>query len=206
LLIAGAGGHGRVVADAALRSGQFSEIAFLDDGFPGLAVREGWPVLGRLDSLPRHCDGNTGFFPAFGDAVMRLAELDRARGLALECPTIVHPDASVSDHAQVGSGSVVCAGAVIAIGAVLGKGCIVNHGAMVDHDCRVGDGAHLCPGTCLAGNVTVGNRAWVGIGAVAKQGVNIGADSVVGAGAVVIADVPAGKTHVGVPAREVIRK
>jgi sugar O-acyltransferase (sialic acid O-acetyltransferase NeuD family) len=205
LLIAGAGGHGRVAADAALASHRFSQVAFLDDGYPAVVTAEGWPVIGGLDSLQR-CHGEfTMFFPAFGDAKLRLNELARATSVGYDCPAIIHPTATVSNHATVGPGSIVCAGAVVATGATIGLGCIVNTGATVDHDCRIDDGVHICPGAHLAGNVQIGCRTWFGIGAVAIQGVSIGESSTIGAGAVVVADVPGAVTYVGIPARELAR-
>jgi acetyltransferase-like isoleucine patch superfamily enzyme len=83
----------------------------------------------------------------------------------------------------------------------MGRACIVNTAATIDHDCWLGDGVHVCPGTHLAGNVSIGDRAWIGIGSAVRQRLEIGADAVVGAGAAVVADVPSGKTVVGVPAR-----
>ena len=205
LLIAGAGGHGRVVADAALASGKFSQIAFLDDGFPSLVIREKWPVVGRLDSLPTFFGEYTMLFSAFGVAAFRLKVVMRASEVGFKCPTIVHPASTVSRYASIGNGSIVCAGGIVNIGVELGHACIVNTGATVDHDCRIDEGVHICPGGHLAGNVEIGSRTWFGVGAVAKQGVKIGADVTIGAGAVVISDVPAGKTFVGIPAREMIR-
>ena len=205
LLIAGAGGHGRVVADAALASGKFTQVAFLDDEFPSLVIRESWPVIGRLDSLPDFVGEYKMFFSAFGVADFRLQVVRRAIEVGFDCPAIVHPAATVSRYASVGSSSIVCAGGIVNIGVDLGCGCIVNTGATVDHDCRIGEGVHICPGGHLAGTVEIGARTWFGVGAIAKQGVRIGADVTIGAGAVVVSDVPAGKTFVGIPAREMIR-
>ena len=78
----------------------------------------------------------------------------------------------------------------------------MNTGATVDHDCRLAEGVHVCPGAHLAGNVSVGARTWFGLGALAKQGISIGADVTVGAGSVCLEDVRDGVTIFGVPARE----
>ncbi len=205
LLIAGAGGHGRVVADAALSSGRFSQVAFLDDGYPSLTIREDWPLLGKLESMSGFLGEYTMLVAAFGDATFRLKVLTRALEIGYVCPSIIHPAAVVSRYAIIGDGAVVFAGSVINVGAEIGRGCIVNTGATVDHDCRLDEGVHICPGAHLAGNVKIGARSWFGVGAAARQGVSIGADVMIGAGAVVVADVPAGKTFVGVPARELNR-
>jgi len=93
------------------------------------------------------------------------------------------------------------AGAVLNPDVSVGAGGIINTGACVDHDCRLGEGVHVCPGVSLAGNVVVGDRAWVGIGSCVRQGVHIGRDVVVGAGATVITDIADGLTVGGTPAR-----
>lgn len=206
LLIAGAGGHGRVVADAALTSGAFSEIGFADDRYPSLTLPEGWPIVATLDDGWRHLGRYDAFVAAFGDAALRLEMLALALGQGARCPAIVHATAFISRYASMGDGSVACPQAVVGVGARLGVGCIVNSGATVDHDCNLADGVHVCPGAHLAGDVTIGARTWFGIGAVVKQGVTIGPDVIVGAGAVVIRDVPANTMVVGNPARVLKQK
>lgn len=203
LLILGAGGHGRVLADAAERSAVgWQEIAFLDDGFPQLAVAGPWKVVGRfadLGGLRRDFDACV---PAVGKALLRLSLLERARTAGFDVPVLTHPQAVVSAHARLGPGSFVAAAAVVAIGSDIGPGCIINTAATVDHDCRLAAGVHIGPGAHLAGNVEIGERAWFGIGAIARQGVRIGADATVGAGAVCVENVRDGAVVSGVPARE----
>lgn len=203
LLIIGAGGHGRVVADTAARSAaQWSEIAFLDDRYPSLAVAGPWSVVGRFPDLEGLAPRFDACISALGDARLRLDLLERARIAGFQLPVVVHPHAAISPHARIEHGSFVAACAAVNIGSELGPGCIVNTGATVDHDCRLGAGVHICPGAHLAGGVEIGERSWFGIGAVARQGVRIGADVTVGAGAVCLEDVRDGATVSGVPARE----
>jgi sugar O-acyltransferase (sialic acid O-acetyltransferase NeuD family) len=203
LLIAGAGGHGRVVADAAEISAEnWDQIAFVDDRYPELAVSGLWQVVGKLDDLSGLAGNFDACIAAVGSASLRLSLLDRSRSYGFNIPVIVHPQATVSRHARLEPGSVVVAGAVVNIGTDIGMGCIINTGATVDHDCRLGAGVHICPGAHLAGNVAVGARSWFGIGAIARQGIRIGADVTVGAGAVCLEDVRDGVVVVGAPARE----
>ena len=205
LLIGGAGGHGRVVADAASLTGDWTEIAFVDDGESGESDGSDshlWPVLGTVTDLLRLAGQYRSFLAACGDATLRLRWLDEAETLGFNLPVLIHPGAIVSQNAKLGAGTVVLAGAVINIGARLGRGCIVNTGGTVDHDCHLGDGVHVCPGAHLAGEVRVGDRAWLGIGSAVRQRIAIGADTTVGAGAVCVSDVSDGSVVVGVPARE----
>lgn len=203
LAIIGAGGHGRVVADAASAAG-WDSIVFIDDDSTS-PVSGIWPVIGGTDWLRAHVRDFTGVFVAVGDNAIRLNLLRDLEGRDGPIPLIVHPKAIVSSHAELGAGSVVIGGACINIGAVIGKAVIVNSAATVDHDCVLGDGVHISPGANLAGGVRVGDRSWIGIGAVVRQGISIGRDAVVGAGAVVVRDVAAGVTVVGNPARPVER-
>lgn len=185
LILLGAGGHARVVADAVRANGGVVERM--------LERHEEHEVA----ELAARCD----FVPAIGaQAARRRASLDAlAKGAALA--SVVHPSAVVSPEARIGAGAVVLAGAVVNPGAEIGRFAIVNTAASVDHDCRLADGVQLGPGARLAGEVTVGEDACVWTGAVVAPGLRIGARAVVGAGAVVVEDVPEGATVVGNPAR-----
>lgn len=203
LLIVGAGGHGRVVAEAASRSQQIESVAFLDDRFPELKSAFDWPVVGRLADLPSQVASFDSCIAAFGDSRLRLDVLAAAESLGFGLPAIVHPKATIARCVRVAEGTVVFAGAIVNIGAVIGRGVIVNSGAVVEHDCELEEGVHICPAASLAGGVTVGRCSWIGIGASVVEQVRIGAEVTVGAGAVCLRDVRDRQTVAGVPAREI---
>jgi sugar O-acyltransferase (sialic acid O-acetyltransferase NeuD family) len=204
LWIAGAGGHGGVVADAARASGLWRDMLFFDDRLAHRA--DGVETAGSTTALIDRCASaapeSFEVIVAFGDNVRRLELSERLLAAGARLATVVHPFTAISASAVVGAGSVVLAGAVLNPGARVGRAAIVNTRASVDHDCAIGNGVHLCPGATLAGNVVVDDLAWIGIGACVIQGVSIGRSAVVGAGAAVIADVGAGTVVVGNPARE----
>jgi len=201
LLVVGAGGHGKVVADTAMEMGCWSRIGFVDDRGGYLQQVAGVQVVGCLADLKSLRSEWSAAVVAIGDARQRLGILEGIRDLKFELPVIAHPSAVVSRLATVGAGTVIFAQAAINAGASVGAGCIVNTGATVDHDCQLGDGVHVCPGVNLAGNVRVGARSWIGIGSAVRQGISIGWGVMVGAGSVVIQDVPDAVTVYGVPAR-----
>lgn len=126
-----------------------------------------------------------------------------ASHLPLRWTTAIHPSSTIHPSAQIGEGTVICAGAVIQPDAEFGAHCIVNTASSVDHDCNIGDFVHIAPGTHLAGHVTIHRSAFLGIGVTAIPGVQVGENTVVGAGAVVIQDLPAEVVAVGIPARVV---
>ena len=79
--------------------------------------------------------------------------------------------------------------------------CVLS--SSVDHECVIGDGVHIAPGAHLAAGVTVERGSWVGIGSVVRGGVHIGSDVMIGAGSVVLHDIPDGALAYGVSARVV---
>ena len=208
LLILGAGGHAKVVAETALASGVASNVAFLDDRCTGLNACLpvlGWPVMGPL-VLSLQAETAAQFdaaVVAIGHAATRLHWIQQLQDAGYHLPVLMHPTAWVSPSAQLGPASVVFAQVAVHAQASIGTGAILNTGCSVDHDAQISDAVHICPGARLAGEVQVGRCSWIGIGASVIQQVCIGSDVSVGAGAAVIRDLADGVTAVGVPARVV---
>lgn len=196
LVILGAGGHGRVVADAALASGRYDRVSATDRD-PARCVGELVPMV-PLRAINAPAAGE-GVHVAIGNAAHRERECNALGAAQLQ--SVVHPDATVSPSAQAGAGCFIAARAVVAPGAVLGTSVIVNHGAVVDHDVRVGDFTHIAPQVALGGGAVIGSRVLVGAGAVVLPGVRIADDVIVGAGAVVREHITQAGVHAGVPAR-----
>jgi sugar O-acyltransferase (sialic acid O-acetyltransferase NeuD family) len=203
LLILGAGGHGRVVADSALRAG-YDRVAFLDDKASTQASGP-FRILGTLAELAETMADWDSAFVAIGNNSRRLELFRELRRLGYQTPALVHPGATLSPYAKVADGAFIAPGAIINFGTTIGAAAIINTGSTIDHDCAVDAGAHISPGAHLAGEIVVGECAWIGIGASVINRIRIGAHSIVGAGAAVIRDVDAHATVVGVPAAPVRR-
>lgn len=199
LLILGAGGQGKVVADAAALAGE-AHVAFVDDRFPALAALGHWPVVATADLAPLRARSSR-LHVAIGDGATRERLARAALELGFTLVTVRHPSAVVSPFASIGAGSYLGPLACVNVDATLGLCTIVNTSASVDHDCTIADFCHVAPGAHLAGNVRVGPRSWIGLGAAVRGGISIGSDVMVGAGAVVVKDVDDGATVAGVPAR-----
>lgn len=200
IVIIGAGGHGRVVADLCDLLGAWQEIAFLDDRFPEIRTCGEWEVVGTSADIPAAAAGSE-FALGIGSNPTRRKILEIVRQAGGVLPPLIHPSAAVSRRSRLGPGSVVLATAAVNIGAEAGAGAIINTGASVDHDCQLGEGVHICPGASLAGTVRVGDLAILGVGCSVRQGIIIGAGATVGAGAAVVADVLPGAVVAGVPAK-----
>ena len=202
LLVFGAGGHGKVVADVA-RSAGYAVAGFIEDG----EARHGAAFFGasivawtRLLAARAGLD-DVAVALGIGDNAARQACQGRVLAAGLEVATLVHARATVAPTARLGPGTVVMAGAVVNPDATVGEGGIVNTGAVVEHDCVLGAFVHLSPNAALGGAARIGARTHLGLGAVALPRVVVGSDVTVGAGAVVTRDVGDGLTVVGVPAR-----
>ena len=194
LVIYGAGGHGRVVADAARAAG-LELLGFLDDTAPPAAADE--TLLDAADPRLKAA----GFIVAIGDNATRLRITRRLVTEGRQVTSVVHPDATMSPLATVGDGVYVGARAVVGPGAALATAVLVNTAAVVEHDGQIAAGAHIAPGAVLAGAVQVGEAALVGLGARVLPGLSVGAAAVVGAGAVLTVNAAAGRVYTGMPAR-----
>jgi len=208
ILVIGAGGHGKVVADVAYSAG-FKILGYLDrnaDKLGSAVVAGRGKVMFTDDTLPptflksgKIRGKRIAVALGIGDNAARLRYADMLAAAPL--PALVHKSATVSGEAVVEGGAVVMAQAAVNPGARICRGAVVNTSAVVEHDCVLGEGAHLGPGAVLCGNVHIGKLAFVGAQAVVIPGVRIGEGATVGAGCVVLKDVPAGATVVGNPAR-----
>ena len=200
LLILGAGGHGRAVADLAQACG-WRVAGFTER--PGAARAE---VLGVDEDAARLIAEGRADAAVVGigaTSLRRRAELWDALGRAgAPRPTLVHPRATVSPSCRIGAGSVVFPGCVLGADVEIGDNVVLYSGVIAEHGTRVGDHAYCSPGVVLSGAVVVESGAFLGSGAVVLPGLVVGAGGVVAAGAVVTADVPPGRTVRGVPARE----
>lgn len=205
MIIAGAGGHGRVVLDILRQANEHHPVGFLDNNAALHGRRiDGLPVLGSLDELSElRRRGISGATVAIGDNGTRRALGDTIEQCEFELINAIHPSAQLATTVSLGKGVVVAAGSLVCAHCQIGDFVILNTGCIIDHESMIGTAAHICPGVKLAGHVTVEAGAHVGIGATVTQNLRVGFESIIGAGAVVIRDVEPMTTVVGVPARAV---
>lgn len=202
VVILGAGGHAREVADILRMQSATEVIGFIDENrllhdnqIDGLRVLGDWTWFEGVDlaQITAIC--------AIGSPHTSRRLLRRAENLGLSFAQAISPLAYISTYAQLGTGITVFPHAVINAGSVIGSHSILNVAATVSHDSKVGRYTNINPGAHLAGNVKIGEGCYIGMGANVIQGRSIGAWSIVGAGACVTSDLPANVTAVGVPAK-----
>ncbi len=201
LLIIGASGHGKVVADIAIKMNKWKSIAFLDDD-ESINTSMGLEVIGKTSDVFTYKD-EADLFVAIGnnDTREKIQKEFEAEGLSIA--SLVHPSAVIGTDVEVGIGTAVMAGVVINSASMIGKGCIINTSCSLDHDNMIEDYVHISPGANLAGTVRIGKGSWIGIGSVISNNVNICRSCKVGAGAVVVKDITEPGIYVGVPVRRV---
>ncbi|WP_297506522.1 acetyltransferase [uncultured Caulobacter sp.] len=200
VVIIGGGGHAKVVIESLRATGE--SVAAIVDADPTPRAVLGVPVVGDDLALgDLRGQGLSKLFVAIGDNRLRQKLAGKAREQGFSLVNAVHPSAVISPSARLGVGVAVMAGVAINAKTRVEDLAIINTGAVVDHDCRLGEACHVGPASALAGGVSVGARAFLGVGARAIPGVAIGADAIVGAGGVVVRDLPDGVLAVGVPAR-----
>lgn len=207
VLIIGAGGHAKVLADALLASGR-QVLGFLEnsakDGHHA-EVLPGLLVLGTDEVL-------LNYKPAEVELVNGLGGID-CGGLRRRVQTkleadgwhfsgVCHPASQVSPFAFVSAGVQLLANCVVQAGARLGMGTIINTAAVVEHDSTLEEYVHVAPRAVLCGNTHVGCNSHIGAGAIVRQGLILGSNTLVGAGAVVVKDFEGQGTLIGVPARQ----
>lgn len=200
LAILGAGGHGKVVGDIALSAG-WRVVDFYDDAFPDKKLMDDLSIQGSFDSLLEMADMYDGFHVAIGDNRVRLKILNQLLNLNLPCPKIIAPSAVISPTVKIGTGVSVMPNVVVNSKTIVGNGAILNTSCSVDHHCEVAAGVHIGPGAHLAGDVSIGVCSLVGISSTIIQGKVIGDNTIIGAGSVVISDIPNNVTAVGVPSK-----
>lgn len=198
VIVIGASGHGKVVADIVQKSGD-KIVGFLDDNILLPSRFIGFPLLGTVDKYEKFKD-EAEFVIAIGNASIR--EKIAKKLFDVKWYTAIHPSAEISSlNVNISEGSVIVANAVINTGSYIGKHCIINSSAVVEHDNIIEDFVHISVGAKLAGSVHIGKATWVGIGAIINNNITVCGDCMIGAGAVVVKNIDVSGTYIGVPAK-----
>lgn len=198
VVIIGASGHGKVIADIIIKSGD-KVVGFLDDSVEKGTKIVGFDVLGGSKDYLDYTECE--FIVAIGNQAVRR---NFAESLPVKWYTAIHPTAVISSlDVTIGEGTAIMANAVINSSTKIGKHCIINTSSVIEHDNILGDYVHISPNVTLSGVVSVGENTHIGAGVATKQVVNIASDCIIGAGAAIVEDITESGTYAGVPARRI---
>lgn len=203
IVIIGASGHGKVVADIA-KLNNYEEIIYLDDDISKKNCGD-HVIVGKINDIEKF-DINYDFFVAIGDNLVRKKISRLLSDKGYRQPTLIHPSAIIDNTAIILEGSVIMAGVIINADVVIKHGVIINTAASIDHECVINDFVHISPGVHIAGNVKIEQNSWIGIGSQIIQNVNIGKNVIVGAGATVIENIENNIIVTGTPAKMLKKK
>ena len=192
LIIIGAGGHGKAIADNALKNG-YTDICFIDDDAVGTCLD--LPIIGTSADITDLNDGKTDFIIGIGNNAVRK---EIAEKYSVNWVSLIHPSAQIATHVSIGKGTVVMAGAVINVCATVGSHCIINTHAVVEHDNVVEDYVHISPNAALGGTVRIGKETHIGIGATVINNIEICANCIVGAASLVLRNINKNGTFYGI--------
>jgi sugar O-acyltransferase (sialic acid O-acetyltransferase NeuD family) len=199
-VIIGYSGHAYVILDILL-SDNYNIIGYCDNEYKAenpfhlqyLGTENDKSILSNIEK----CN----IFIGIGNNKIRSQIFEKLIKRKINCPIAIHNRSTISQYAQVGSGSVIMAGAIINAMAQIGNAVICNTSSVIEHECIIGSYSHIAPGAVLAGNVTVGKNSFIGANSVVKQGVTIGSNVIIGAGSVILRNIPDGSKVYGNPAR-----
>ena len=207
IVIIGASGHASVVCDIVRSQDKYRVVGFIDKNLPLGKSCNGLEILGREEDIPELVKSVDlqGALIAIGDNYSRWQIFKRIRKIAPELLFVdaIHPDSCVAETAELGAGTVIMAGVVVNPRCRIGEFCILNTAASLDHDSVMEDYSCLAPGVVTGGNVFIGKFSAVCIGASLTHNIKIGSRTVVGAGSVVLDDLPDQVLAYGTPARVV---
>lgn len=204
VILLGAGGHARVLAEILLAQGN-SLLGATDVHAPTSSSHTtGLVYLGGDTNVFTHDPDSVllvNGVGSVGPVTARRALYQRFNEAGYRFASVCHATAVISPSARLGEGVQILAAAVVATGAQLGDNVLINTRAVIEHDCTVGDHCHIASGAVVCGGCRIEADVHIGAGATVNQGIRIGTGAVIASGSVVIADVPPHTLVAGVPAR-----
>lgn len=207
LVLIGGGGHARdifgLIEDInEVNPASISITTILDDTWENKKRFQGCNVE-LVVGIERNLNPGDKFIICIGYPKNRklLGEMALKNGLA-PFEALVHPSANIAKNCQIGAGSVILGATSLSPNVIVGRNSHISQGAIVGHDTIVGDNVSVMPGARISGNVVIGSNVLIGSGAVILEKIIIGEEAVIGAASLVTRNVDAGKTVMGIPAKE----
>lgn len=207
IVIIGASGFGREVQWLIKRINDISETwniwGYIDDGIEVDTYIDGYPVLGNVEYL-NNLEEKIAVVCAVGNAKTRKKIIERiAQNENLSFPNIIDPSVKYSHRVTVGKGNIICADTIMTVDISIGNFNIINLDCTIGHDDIIKSFVTIYPSVNVSGNVQLNELCEIGTGTQIIQGLTVGAGTIVGAGAVVVRDLPEECTAVGSPAKPI---
>lgn len=201
-ILLGCSGHALVVAEAALLN-SIILLGYADFKASTLNPYQLTYLGDETKSDFKHWHLAEHYILGVGSNAIRAKIADRVKALGGICLTIIHPDASLAKLIKIGAGTFIARNVAVNPLAEIGQNVILNTSCSIDHECRIADNVHIAPGAVLAGNVKVGKGAFIGANTFIREGISIGNEAVIGAGSVVVKDVPSKMVVAGNPSKRI---
>jgi sugar O-acyltransferase (sialic acid O-acetyltransferase NeuD family) len=207
IAIVGAGGFGReikIILDNINKiKSTYNFIGYYDDGVATESLINGFPILGRIDDLKNVCE-ELSIIIAIGNPVIKKKVISSIRNNYISFPNIISPNALISDDfVSLGKGNIICAGTILTCNIEIKDFVILNLMCTVGHDTTINSYCSFMPSVNISGEVTINDGVYVGTGAKIINQLEIGANTIVGAGAVVAKSLPPNCTAIGIPAKPI---
>lgn len=197
VIIIGAGGHAKVIADIILNSGD-KVVGFLDDKLKKNEYVLGLPILGKIDNLSEYNE----HFVVIGIGSNYIRKKISEKFPDIKYYTAIHPTATIGLNVTIGEGTVIMGNAVINTSSNVGRHCIINTGSLIEHDNTLEDYVHISPNATLGGTVFVGALTHIGLGASVRNNIFITGNCVIGVGSVVVDSIKEKGIYMGIPAKK----
>ena len=206
IAIIGAGGFGRevkmLIDNINEKSHQFDIIGFFDDKHFDKPIN-GIPYLGKIEEINK-VDYPLSIAVAIGDPTTKKLIIQSIQNNNIEYPNLIHPSVIIGkDEVQFGKGNIICAGVIITVNIKINDFIILNLSCTVGHDTEIGSFSSFMPTVNISGEVNIKEGVYVGTGAKIINLLEIGENTIIGAGAVVSKSLPSNCTAVGIPAKPI---
>lgn len=193
IVLVGGGGHCASCIDVIEQESKFQIAGIVDvpDKFGTTLL--GYPIIGNDEELSKLAENYQYFLITLGQIKSpqrRIALFEQLLQLGATLPTIVSPQAYISRHATIGTGTIVMHNSMINTSATVGANCIINSCSLLEHDAVVGDHCHISTGAILNGGTQVAECTFIGSGSVIRDNIRIGSHSLIGGGVSVMEEVP----------------
>lgn len=203
LIIIGAGCvGGHIASNLNYYTSEYNLLGFLDDNKARIGEEfVGYPILGNLDTI-KYYPSTIAIFIGIAFPTVKLKVLNRLKKYGCSnFPSLISKFTWVSKNVQIGAGSILYPGTTINYNCSIGNFVVINMNCAIGHDCAIESFVSFAPGVLLGGNTLIDKATQMGIGAKSIQGMTIGQNCIIGAGAVIIKDVPNAAVVVGNPGK-----